>query len=465
MTSSPHEPRQNGKVSFWWNQLGQPAPRAALPGSTRADVVIVGAGYTGLWTAYYLKKAAPHLRIVVLEARFAGFGASGRNGGWLTNSVTGGREQYVKSHGRPAAERFQAAMNDTVDEVIRVAADEGIDAGIVKGGEFTVAYDNAQQHRLEQVARAEQSWAHTDVELLSSTAAQNRINVAGTTGGMWHPHCARINPAALVAGLARTVEALGVEIYENTPVSEIAPHRALTAAGTVEASFVVRATEGFTAGLKGLRRTWLPMNSSLIVTEPLQASVWESMGWAGRETLGDMAHAYMYAQRTSDDRIAIGGRGVPYRFGSRTDADGQTPQTTINALRNILVRFFPATAAARIDHAWSGVLGVPRDWAATVGLDPQTGLAWAGGYVGTGVATTNLAGRTLTDLILGRDSSLAELPWVNHRVRKWEPEPLRWLAVTALYRAYSLADRAELSGRRTTSPLARVADVVSGRGH
>ena len=465
MTTSPHEPRQNGQVSFWWNQLGQPVPRAALPGSTRADVVIVGAGYTGLWTAYYLKKAAPQLRVVVLEARFAGFGASGRNGGWLTNSVTGGREQYVNSHGRPAAEQFQAAMNDTVDEVIRVAALEGIDAGIVKGGEFTVAYDPAQQRRLEQVARAEQSWAHADVELLSKTAAQNRINVAGTTGAMWHPHCARINPAALVAGLARTVVSLGVEIYENTPVSEIAPHRAVTTAGTVDALFVVRATEGFTTSLKGLHRTWLPMNSSLIATEPLAASVWENIGWSGQETLGDMAHAYMYAQRTSDDRIAIGGRGVPYRFGSQTDADGQTPQATIDALREILVRFFPATATARIDHAWSGVLGVPRDWAATVGLDPQTGLAWAGGYVGTGVATTNLAGRTLTDLILGRDSGLVTLPWVNHRVRAWEPEPLRWLAVTALYRAYSRADRAELAGRRTTSPLARVADVVSGRGH
>ena len=458
-------PVRNGDVSFWWNQLGQPVPRPALPGSTRADVVIVGAGYTGLWTAYYLKKAAPQLRIVVLEARFAGFGASGRNGGWLTNSITGGRDQYLKHHGRPAVENFQAAMNDTVDEVIRVAAAESIDAGIVKGGEFTVAYDAPQQHRLEAAARAEQTWAHTDVEVLSRAQAQNRINVAGMTGGMWHPHCARINPAELVAGLARTVVSLGVELYENTPVSEIAANQAVTEHGTVDAAFVVRATEGFTATLKGLHRTWLPMNSSLIATEPLDASVWEKIGWSGRETLGDMAHAYMYAQRTSDDRIAIGGRGVPYRFGSKTDADGQTPQATIDALRAILVRFFPATKDASIDHAWSGVLGVPRDWAATVGLDPQTGLAWAGGYVGTGVATTNLAGRTLTDLILGRSSSLTELPWVNHRVRPWEPEPLRWLAVTALYRAYSLADRTELTGRRTTSPLARVADVVSGRGH
>ena len=455
----------NGDVSFWWSQLGRPAPRAPLPGSTRADVCIVGAGYTGLWAAYYLKKAAPELRIVILEQRFAGYGASGRNGGGLTNSVTGGREQYVRSHGRQAAADFQAAMNDTVDEVIRVAAAEGIDADIVKGGEFTVAYDRPQQQRLEAAVRAEQAWPHTEVQLLSAAAAADRINVAGATGAMWHPHCARIQPAKLVAGLTRVVLALGVEIYDGTRVSEITPHMAHTPHGTVAADVIVRATEGFTAGLAGLHRAWLPMNSSLIVTEPLGDDVWAGIGWAGRATLGDMAHAYMYAQRTMDDRIAIGGRGVPYRFGSRTDTDGRTPAATVEALRGILHRFFPGTADASIAHAWSGVLGVPRDWAATVGLDRQTGLAWAGGYVGTGVATTNLAGRTLTDRIIGRDSALTALPWVNHRVRNWEPEPLRWLAVTALYQAYTRADRAEFTRRGTTSPLATLADRVSGRGH
>lgn len=455
----------NGDVSFWWNQIGRPAPRPPLPGSTRADVCIVGAGYTGLWTAYYLKKAAPALRIVILEQRFAGYGASGRNGGWLTNSVTGGREQYVKSHGRDAAGRFQASMNETVDEVIRVAGAEGIDADIVQGGELTVAYDRPQQQRLVAAARAEQAWPMTDVDLLSAAEAAARINVVGATGAMWHPHCARIQPAKLVSGLARVVAALGVEIFEDTRVSEIAPHRAVTDRGVVEAEFVVRATEGFTAGLKGLRRAWLPMNSSLIATEPLDAAVWAGIGWAGRETLGDMAHAYMYAQRTADDRIAIGGRGVPYRFGSRTDSDGRTQASTVALLRGILTRFFPAAEGAAIDHVWSGVLGVPRDWAATVGVDLASGLAWAGGYVGTGVATTNLAGRTLTDLILGNQTEITRLPWVNHRVRSWEPEPLRWLAVTALYNAYSLADHAELTRRRTTSPLATIADVISGRGH
>lgn len=179
--------------------------------------------------------------------------------------------------------------------------------------------------------------------------------------------------------------------------------------------------------------------------------------------LGDYAHVYMYAQRTADDRIAIGGRGVPYKYGSRTDTDGVTPQKTVQGLQEILHRMFPQTRGARIEHAWSGVLGVPRDWAATVGLDPDTGLGWAGGYVGTGVGAANLAGRTLRDLILGAETELTNLPWVNHRVRKWEPEPLRWLATKGLYAAYGAADRSELKGRTSTSALAVLADRITGK--
>lgn len=453
----------NGEVSFWWQQIGHPVPRPALPGDLEVDVAIVGAGYTGLWAAYYLKRAQPDLRIAVLERRFAGFGASGRNGGWLTNSVTGGRGQYVKTHGREAAIAQQRALNDTVDEVIAVAAAEGIDADIHKGGEFEVAYAPAQLARLQAAATSEQSWPHTDVELLSADEAKARINVAGVLGGIWHPHCARVHPAKLARGLAEAVERLGVTIYENTGVEEIRPGEARTDHGVVRAQHVLRATEGFTPDLRGEHRTWLPMNSSLIVTEPLEASIWEEIGWEGRETLGDFAHVYMYAQRTADDRIAFGGRGVPYRYGSRVDHDGATQDRTIESLGALLRRFFPAAADASIDHAWAGVLGVPRDWAATVGHDRATGLGWAGGYVGTGVTATNLAGRTLADLVLERDTEITRLPWVGHRARKWEIEPLRWLAVQAIYTAYHAADRAELRGRSTTSPIARVADVVAGR--
>lgn len=461
----PHNGRMttNGGVSFWWRQHGVPDARATLAGDLDVDVAIVGAGYTGLWTAYYLKQQQPDLRVTVLEQRFAGFGASGRNGGWLTNSVTGGRDRYVRTHGRAAAEAQQKALTDAVAEVIEVAHREGIDAGIHRGGELNIARSRAQLARLRDSFAEESSWPHTDVELLDANETSARVAVAGALGGMWHPHCARLNPAELITGLAAAVERLGVTIYENTRVSEIRPGHAVTEHGGVTATHVIRATEGFTANLKGHHREWLPMNSSMIATEPLPAEFWREVGWSGRDTLGDFAHVYMYAQRTSDDRIAFGGRGIPYRWGSRVDTDGTTQPQTIAGLTALLRDFFPAAKDARIDHAWSGVLGVSRDWAASVGLDERTGLGWAGGYVGTGVTATNLAGRTLADLVLGRDTDLTRLPWVNHRARNWELEPLRFLAVHGIYAAYRTADALEARGGERTSLVAKAANLVAGR--
>ncbi|MFD7441556.1 NAD(P)/FAD-dependent oxidoreductase [Streptomyces sp. NPDC059909] len=458
----------NGGISYWYADDGIPAPREPLPGDASADVCIVGGGYTGLWTAYYLKKAVPFLNITVLEAKFCGYGASGRNGGWLYNGIAG-RDRYAQLHGHDSAVRLQQAMNDTVAEVIRIAAEEHIDADIHQGGVLEVAYTPAQLTRLKNSHTVEIAFGEKDRELYGARETAHRIRVAGAVGSTWTPHGARLHPVKLVKGLAAAVEALGVTIHESTPVTEIKPKHAVTPYGTVRAPYILRCTEGFTASLAHQRRTWLPMNSSMIVTEPLPTDAWDAIGWEGRETLGDMAHAYMYAQRTADNRIAIGGRGVPYRYGSRTDNDGRTQPATIDALRSVLTRLFPQLAGVGIDHAWSGVLGVPRDWCATVTLDRSTGLGWAGGYVGSGVATTNLAARTLRDLIQ-QDSGqsgptdLTTLPWVNHKVRKWEPEPFRWLGVHTLYAAYRAADRRELTAHSAeTDRMAALADKISGR--
>jgi len=458
----------NGGISFWYAQDGLPSPREPLPGDASADVVIVGGGYTGLWTAYYLKKAAPFLRITVLEQRFCGYGASGRNGGWLYNGIAG-RDRYARLHGHEAAVRLQEAMNATVAEVVRVTEEEHIDADVHRGGVLEVAYTPAQLARLNAFHETELSYGEKDRELYGARETAERIKVADAVGSTWTPHGARLHPVKLLKGLATAVETLGVTIHESTPVTEIRPKHAVTPYGTVRAPYVLRCTEGFTASLKGQKRTWLPMNSSMIATEPLTAEQWESVGWEGRETLGDMAHAYMYAQRTADDRIALGGRGAPYRFGSRTDNDGRTQASTVRALREILVRLFPQLASVAVAHAWSGVLGVPRDWCATVTLDRSTGLGWAGGYVGSGVATANLAARTLRDLIQ-RDSGqsgatdLTTLPWVEHKVRKWEPEPFRWLGVHGMYATYRAADRREVTTHAAqSSRIARIADRVAGR--
>jgi glycine/D-amino acid oxidase-like deaminating enzyme len=469
----------NGDVSFWWRARGGfPARRPSLPGPLTADVCIVGGGFTGLWTAYYLKQAQPELDVVVLEAAFAGFGASGRNGGWLTSALPGSRERYARGPGgRDAVLDLQRQLRETVDEVARVCAAESIDADLVKGGELAVATSPAQLSRIRAELLGDREWGldEKDVQYLGADELAARVRVAGGLGALYSPDCARIQPAKLVTGLAEAVERSGVRIYEATPVTRIQPGgagsagagdaRACTVFGDVTARFVLRATEGFTARLPGQRRTLLPMNSSMIVTEPLSAAAWQEIGWDGRETIGDSAHVYMYAQRTEDGRIAIGGRGIPYRFGSTLDHRGATQPETIDTLGRILRRLFPAASEARIDHAWCGVLGVPRDWCATVALDRATGLGSAGGYTGHGVAASCLAGHTLADLVTGEPTPRTALPWVNHRTRSWEPEPLRWTGVHGLYALYRAADHTEDQGSEQTSALARIGDRISGIPH
>lgn len=452
-----------GQVSHWYGEVGLPTPGDVLEGDAEADVVIVGAGYTGLWAAYYLLEARPDLQVRIVEQRFVGYGASGRNGGWLTAAVTGGLDGYARTHPRESVARFQRAMNDTVDEVIAIAEREGIDAEIRKGGTLLVARNRAQEERARSAAAAADRWPELGHRWLERARADARIRVAGTRAAMWEPHCARVHPAKLVAGLGQVVRGRGVRIHEGTRALEVQPGAVVTDRGTVRARHVLRATEGFTAALPGERRTWVPLNSSMIITEPLTEAMWSEIGWSSYDTLEDFSHVYSYAQRTLDGRIAIGGRGKPYRWASGIDTDGQTPQRTVATLRDVLVSWFPMIRDVPVAHAWSGVLGVPRHWRATVAYDPDSGLGWAGGYVGTGVAATNLAGRTLADLVLGEPTERTALPWVDQRARRWEPEPLRWLGIHLMYGAYRLADRREFHRDRGTSRLARAANLVSGR--
>ncbi len=461
---------RTGELGFWWRSLAaeQQPERAPLSESIEADVAIVGAGYTGLWTAYYLKRTQPSLRVVVLEAQRAGFGASGRNGGWLTGFFSGAPRRYERGAGRPGFLALQRAMFATVEEVAHVLDREQIDADLVKGGQLAVALDDAQALRLRAHVREMRALGLEQAELRELDRAQltERVRIAEARSATFSPHAARVHPAKLLAGLARAVERLGVAIHEHTPVCEITAREARVGGDgdvRVRARWIVRATEGYTASLRGLRRALVPMNSSMIVTEPLPASVWDEIGWHGGEVLDDAAHVFVYLQRTADGRIAIGGRGVPYRFASRTDGEGSTARATVESLHAALRRMFPAASGCAIDHAWSGVLGVARDWCPSVGADARTGTAWAGGYAGQGVAAANLAGRTLCDLLCGEQTELTELPWVSDSPpRGWEPEPLRWAGVRGVYALYRQADRSERRGGRP-SRLGRLVDLASRR--
>ncbi len=448
--------------SLWWDTLAHaPEPPTPLEGDLEADVAIVGAGFTGLWTAYYLAEARPDLRIVVLEKDLAGFGASGRNGGWASALMPSSLQTLARDSGREAALAQHAAMRDTVDEVIRAASAEGIDAGIAKGGTLVLARNEAQEASARAEVEEARRWGRGPDELawLDADAARGRLHATFVRGATYTPDCAAIHPGRLVRGLAEAVRARGVALHEDTTVTDIAPHRVTTERGTVRAELVVRATEGYTPGLPSARRDIVPIHSLVVATEPLPSSLWDEIGLHHRETFSDHRHLVVYGQRTADDRLVFGGRGAPYHAGSQIAPEHSSHAKVHAALRTELTAMLPQLDKVRFTHAWGGALGVARDWHASVGLDKGTGIAWAGGYVGDGVSTTNLAGRTLRDLLLGHDTSLTALPWVQHRSRRWEPEPWRWLGVNAGLKAMAAADAEErFTGRpsvvaRAMSPL------------
>lgn len=454
-----------GDVSFWYADIGLPkVRRPALSGDTQADVAIIGAGFTGLWTAYYLKKAQPTLNVLVLEKEFAGFGASGRNGGWCMGTFAWNHERYAKDSSREAVLEMVRALETTVPEITRICAEEGIDADIIPSEEMMVATNPAQLVRMREEIAHRVHWGdgHRARELTAAEVKQ-RIAIPNVLGAMVVNGMVRVQPAKLVRGLAEAVERLGVRIAEGTEVRDYSPGKVVTDKGVVTAPIILRATEGFTATLPGRKREWLPLNSAQIATVPLPAEAWEKIGWNGHELIGDMNNAYCYCQRTREGRITVGARGVPYLFGSRMDKNGAPDAETIRRLTEVLHTHFPEAAKYPIDHAWCGVIGVPRDWCATVGLDPATGLGWAGGYVGVGVSTSNLAGRTLADLALKRETALTRLPWVNRKVRKWEVEPLRWLGVHLMYGLLRKADERETRLGIPPSRFARFGNWLTGR--
>ena len=450
------------RLSFWHETAGDWTPRASLPGDLDVDVAVVGAGFTGLWTAHYLAEADPSLRIAVLEAEVAGYGASGRNGGWCSALFPASLPSLAAMSDRPGALAQHRAMRETVDEVARVVLAEDIDAHLVKGGTITLARNRAQWQRAQREVCDARAWGRgeDDVRLLDAREATSVLAGADTRGATYTPDCAVIHPGRLVRGLAEAVERRGVRIFERTRVTGIEAGRVRTEHGAVRAGTVLRATEGYTPMLPGQARTVVPVYSLVIATEPLPAETWQQIGLARRETFTDHRHLIVYGQRTDDDRIVFGGRGAPYHLGSRVRPEFDRDERVFMKLYAALLDLLPVLAGTRVTHAWGGALGIPRDWCASVGLDRGTGLGWAGGYVGDGVSTTNLAGRTLRDLVLRRDTDLTALPWVGHRSRPWEPEPLRWLGINTGLRAMTLADGEERLTRRPSLVARAVAPLL-----
>ncbi len=439
-------------LSLWHEQViadgDDLAPRHGLDGDVEVDVAIVGAGFTGLWTAYHLLRGDPSLRVVVVEREVVGFGASGRNGGWCSALFPASEAKLTRRHGRDAALAMGAAMRDTVDEVGKTVAEEAIACDWVKGGTVTLARTEVQLQRAKAAGG-----------FLAAQEASALVGASHVLGGSYTPDCARIQPARLARGLAGVVERRGATVCERTAATSIAPRRVVTDRGVVTARTVIRATEAWAAQLAP--RSVVPVYSLIVATRPMPSEFWDVAGLAGGQTFTDHRHLIVYGQRTADDRLVFGGRGAPYHWRSRIAPAFDRDDRVFTGLRAAARDLFPALVASDFTHAWGGPLGIARDWYAGVGLGAD-GVGWAGGYVGDGVGTSHLAGRTLAALVLGRPDPVTDLPWVGHRSRRWEPEPLRWLLVNAGLRLMTLADGEERLTRHPSVIAATLSRALSG---
>jgi glycine/D-amino acid oxidase-like deaminating enzyme len=339
-------------------------------------------------------------------------------------------------------------MFDAVDEVGRVSAAAGFDCDYAKGGALVAARSRPELERLraEYDELREYGFADDDASWLDANAFAERARIHGALGGIYSPHCAALQPAKLACGLASFLEARGVSIFEQSPVRTIAKGLLTTDRGRIRAENVLRCTEEYSCTLPGLKRAIMPLHSMMIATEPLPDSIWKEIGLHGRPTFADHRRSITYGQRTADNRLAFGTRGL-YYYGSGIRAYFDSDDPVFDHTRSTLLEFFPSLSDVEITHRWGGAIGVTRDWMPFIQFDPRTGLGAAGGFAGNGVAAANLAGRTLAELVLRETTERTSFAWVNHRSRNWEPEPLRWLGSQGVLKMGEWADAAEQKGR------------------
>ncbi len=444
------------RYSYWLETVEDDlTPRPPLTGSETVDVAILGAGLTGLWTAYYLLQHDPSLRVAIVEQQIAGFGASGRNGGWLSPGFPVSLPELERRFGQTNTVDLYNAMVQAVHESLRVLESEGIDADQEQAGSIRMARG---AHQLPSVERAIRTYDRLGLgeyaQPLDASELLERVRVTQAIKAMYNPVTANVNPAKMVRGLARTVERLGASIFEQTRVIDYETGdypRLMTTHGDVRANVVVLAGEGYLSQLSKESRTVIPLYSLITLTEPLSDEQMAEIGWDKRYCIGSSRYTVDYLSRTVDNRIAVGGRGAPYHFGSRISDAFDQHGPTHQMLQRMAREWFPVLEDVQFTHSWGGPLGMPRDWMPSMGYEPANGLAWARGYTGQGVATANLSGQILADLISGRESELTHLPPVNYENRKWEPEPLRWLGIRFVQSGFTELDRrAEQTGRAPT---------------
>lgn len=450
-------PRSNAvdyrATSYWLASVTDDlTPRNPLSESRTVDVAILGGGYSGLWTAYYLLRDNPGIEVAIVEKEICGFGASGRNGGWCSPRFPVDADVLARRVGVERARETILALYGAVEEIGRIAQSEDIDAEFRNTGLLGLARGAAQLPVLEGAYRSyERLGLGHHNRLLKPQEAYDLVHATNIAGGMLTSIGATVHPAKLARGLARAIERLGGVIYEKTEVTRLKLGERpclMTDSGSITARrAVVAAGEAYLTQLGPFQRALLPMSSMIVLTEPLTQQQWTQVGWEGGQSLSSQSNTKNYLTRTMDGRILYGSRGAPYHFGSEISDNALQNETVYEWMRSKVREWFPVLEHVRFTHAWGGYLGVPRDWMPIVDFDASLKLGRLHGYTGRGVTTSNLCARLLAGLIAERPSGLESLPLHRRRMRLWEPEPFRWAAVRYLQNAYARIDEAEEAGR------------------
>lgn len=431
-------------MSLWWSGISRPE---FSPGDLdrRWDVLIVGGGFSGLWSAHHLITNNPSLQIAIVEKDRVGSGASGRNGGWASALYPSSDETLLTRCSQRQVDQLHTLLKVSIDEIGEFTAKGKIDCGFHKGGTLIVARNGGQLRRLKIESQG---------PLLSRKETLSRIAMSGAVGSFFTPDCAVLNPAALVVGLAKSLEARGVAIFENS-FADISRKRKVSVDGhSIKAKFVVRAIEAY----HERTRDQIPIYSLMIATEPLPEEVFNIIGIRNRETFAEAAHLVTYAQRTIDNRLAIGGRGAPYTWGSKRNDRSELDERDHERLRTMAREWFPILKDFEFTHAWGGAIGVTRDWSPYVRI--RNGFGEMGGYAGDGVTLSYLAAGAMADLITKKKSVRISLPFVHWRNPRWEREPLRWLGVNGAIKLSALADKEERITHRPSGIMKLLAPLT-----
>ena len=428
--------QHSNENSLWWANVVHPtfSPKNI---DSPWDVVIIGAGFSGLWCAHHLLQNNSELSIAIFEQNQVGSGASGRNGGWLSALYPVDDHKLAMKFAAQTIAALHSHLEKGIDEIAEFAHINSIECGFSKGGTLNIARNKGQLKRIRN---------DSPQDYLSESQIKSRIAMHGAIGGSYTRHCAAINPASLVTGLALNLQRRGVSIFEFTPATVSDLGVSVTYEGqarTIAHTYLVEAIEAYRTN----SRTQIPIYSLMVATEPLSQHVWDQIGLRNRETFAEVRHMVTYAQRTSDNRLAIGGRGAPYLYGSKRRDSHESRELTHRRIRELAIEWFPVLKDARFTHAWGGAVGITRDWSPFVHWDGR--LAALGGYAGDGLTLSFLAANSVADLITGRKTERSQLPYVNSHSKNWEFEPLRWLGINT---AIVLSELADFEERITQQP-------------